>query len=100
MEERMITLETKFDNLNNSIQQFIGAQNQHNKNIAEDISAMKRGLHGDQINSVEGLIVRQQRDEQRLDKIERKISKVQWVGFGVLITINVAWIIIKEFVLK
>lgn len=43
--------------------------------ITKDVQTIKRGLYGDEENGTKGLIARQQKDEERLDKIELHIKK-------------------------
>jgi hypothetical protein len=55
------------------------------KDTREDLALIKRGVYGDPHNKVKGLLERQDKDERRIDKIERR----QW-KIGVLMGAGVA----------
>lgn len=66
----------------------------------KELANIKRGVYGDQVNGVKGLIERQNEDEERMDKMERVLYKTAvWLGV-IVIGLDAIWNIVKSHLVK
>jgi hypothetical protein len=68
------------------------------REMREDMSVIKRGVYGDKINGVKGLLERQDHDEERIDKIEKRQWKVGAMMGGFVVAVDIIVMYVKEFV--
>jgi hypothetical protein len=67
------------------------------REMREDMAVLKRGVYGDKINGVRGLLERQDSDEERIDKIEKRQWKVGAMIGGFVVAVDIVVMYIKEF---
>lgn len=57
--------------------------------VEKEVEKINRGMYGDSANHVEGLITRQQKDEDRLTSLEALKKRAVWWGAGFLIGVEI-----------
>jgi hypothetical protein len=67
------------------------------REVRDDMAVLKRGMYGDPVNKVRGLLERQDSDEERIDKIEKRQWKVGAMMGGGIVAIDIIIFYIKEF---
>lgn len=65
--------------------------------IKEDMEDVKLGIYGNERNKVLGLLDRQSKDEDRIEKLESFKKKAIWMGTGFAAAVQAIGITIWEF---
>lgn len=86
----------------NMLRDYIQRQESFNKTILDEVHTIKRGLYGDTINSVKGLVDRQNDDERERADMKKDITMLKgfrarmiWSGAGFLAAIQGVYEFIK-----
>lgn len=84
----------------NLVVEFITEQRMHNKFMEQKVTTIERGMYGDRLNGVVGLIQKQEADEakhadhgKRISSLEGTRSKLTWIWGG----ISAAFLFVVEF---
>lgn len=81
------------------LKEFILEQRSFNKEILDEVHTIRRGVYGDKINGVRGLIQRQDDDERRIDALETSVKSMRqkaiWTGAGFIVGLQSLWEFIK-----
>lgn len=68
------------------------------RDIRDEVQEIRRGLYGDPVNKVRGLVQRQEEDEVRIDKLEEFRKRIIWV-WGIVVTAVVAlWELVGDHI--
>jgi hypothetical protein len=65
--------------------------------IKEDMEDVKLGIYGNEKNKVLGLLDRQIKDEERIEKLETFRKKAMWIGTGFVAALQAIGIAVWEF---
>ncbi len=90
---------TTLDDIMGALQKIENSQDKMERKqefFMREVETIKRGIYGDEMNGVRGLMETDKEQHKRIKSLETDRSKFYWMGGGLAISWPVVWHFIKE----